>query len=516
MEEAMEKSSKTLTRRNFIKSAAIGTGAAVLLGPLGGNAIAATPKIPKRWDLTTDVIVIGFGGAGAAAAIEAHDAGAKVLILEKTQIAGGSTTLSGGIVYAAGTSVQQKAGIKDSADGMYKYWMAVNNDLVDPEITKYLSDNSADVIDWLTKLGVEFRPEDLYLSGLESQFASITPAVKRGHLAKGRGGAIMSALVKAVNQRKIPVRYKVAAESLIVNPAGEVIGLKANSGGKKINIKAKRGVMIASGGMSRNRNLTKKYFPMHLAAVPVSGLGSQGDGIIMAQKIGAPIITGAIDPPDALPGVEIEKGKFVKMLSYPHFFYKYPSVMVNEKGRRFMDETEYYMTSNPRILKQKKAYIIYDKRGAGGGETIGYGFSKGLKEEFASGAIKTAQTIPELAKLVGLNPDELAKTVEKYNKAAASGSDEEFNKKKALLPLDNPPYYICSAGVSLVLFLAGLSHNIKAQVLDPYDKPIPRLYSAGEATWVFAAYPASGAMLINCFVWGRVAGRNLAALKPVA
>ncbi len=78
-----------------------------------------------------------------------------------------------------------------------------------------------------------------------------------------------------------------------------------------------------------------------------------------------------------------------------------------------MDETEYYMTSNTRILKQKKAYIIYDKRGAGGGETIGYGFSKGLKEEFASGAIKTAQTIPELAKLVGLNPDELAKTGKK-------------------------------------------------------------------------------------------------------
>lgn len=498
-----------------MKTAAIGTGATVLLGSMG-NAFAATSRVPKKWDITTDVVIIGFGGAGAAAAIEAHDTGAKVLILEKTPIAGGSTTLSGGIVYAAGTSVQKKAGITDSADGMYKYWMAVNNNLVEPEIARYLADNSADTIDWLIKLGVEFKPEALYLSGLEVQFASVTPPVKRGHLATGRGGAIMAALVKAVKERKIDVRYQVSAERLFLNPKGEVIGVSAIRNGKKISIKARRGVMIASGGMTRSRELTKKYFPTHLEAVPVSGLGTSGDGIRMAQKIGATIVTGAIDPPDALPGIEIKKGSLVKMLSYPHFFNKYPSVMVNEKARRFMDETEYYMTSNPRILKQKKAYIIFDKRGWAGGETIGYGFSKGLKEEVEAGAIKSAQTIPELAKLAGLDADELAKTLDKYNKAAAAGSDEEFGKQKALLPLDNPPYYICTAGVSLVLFLAGLSHNVKSQVLGPYGEPIPRLYSAGETNWVFAAYPGSGAMLINCFLYGRVAGRNLAAQKPVA
>lgn len=508
--------SKKTSRRSFIKGfAAFGAGAAVLGA---GNVANAVPTpAPKKWDSTTDVIVIGFGGAGAAAAIEAHDAGAKVLILEKMPMAGGSTALSGGIVYAGGTSIQKKAGIKDSPEGMYKYWMAVNNGLVDQDIARYLSEKSAEAVEWLIGMGVEFPPENLYLSGLEAQFASDTPAVKRGHCAVGRGGGIMKALVAAVKERNIEVLYKVSAERLITGSKGEVIGILAqDKTGKKIYIQAKRGVVIASGGIARSKDLMKKYFPVHLKAAPVSGLGSTGDGILMAQQIGAPIITGAIDPPDALPGIEIEEGSNVKMLSYPHLFYKYPTIMVNENGKRFMDETEYYMISNPRILRQKKAYIIFDKRVGDAGETIGYGLSKGLKNELECGAIKSAQSIQELAKLVGLNPGDLLETVENHNRYAQAGVDEEFNKKKALVALDKPPYYICKAGVSLVLCLAGLCPNVKSQVTDPYGEPIPRLYSAGETNWVFAAYPASGALLVNCFVYGRVAGKNVAAEKPLA
>lgn len=508
--------SKKTSRRSFIKGvAAFGAGAAVLGAGNVANAIPTPP--PKKWNVSTDVIVIGFGGAGAAAAIEAHDAGAKVLILEKMPMAGGSTALSGGIVYASGTSVQKKAGINDSPEGMYKYWMAVNNNLVEPEVARYLAENSADAVEWLIGLGVEFPPESLYLSGLEEQFASETPPVKRGHCAVGRGGGIMKALVEAVKERNIEVLYRVSAERLITGSKGDVIGILAkDKDGKKIYIQAKRGVVIASGGIARSKDFMKKYFPIHLKAVPVSGMGSTGDGILMAQQIGAPFLTGAIDPPDALPGIEIEEGSSVRMLSYPHLFYKYPTIMVNETAKRFMDETEYYMISNPRILRQKNAYIIFDKRTADAGETIGYGLSKGLKNELDSGAIKTAQSIPELAKLVGLDPGVLKETVERHNRYAQAGVDEEFGKKKALVALDKPPYYICKAGVSLVLCLAGLNTNIKSQVLDPYGEPIPRLYSAGEANWVFAAYPASGALLVNCFVYGRVAGKNVAAEKPLA
>ena len=511
----MKKEDKGLSRRNFIKGAAIGTGA-TLLGS-ASNVFATSNTIPPKWDLTTDVLVIGFGGAGASAAIEAHDAGAKVLVLEKMPMGGGSTTLSGGIIYAAGTSVQKKAGINDSAEGMYKYWMAVNNDLLDPEITRNLAQKSAETIDWFTSMGVEFLPEKLYVSGLEAQYENITPAVKRGHQATGKGGALMKALVDTVKKKNIEVRYNVAAERLITNADGSVIGVTASDGkGKKINIKGSRAVVIASGGIGRNRDLMHKYFPSHLKAVPVSGLGSTGDGIMMAQKIGAPMLTGALDPPDALPGIEIEKGKRVNMLSYATCLYKYPTIFVNEKAHRFVDETAYYQITNPIILRQKEAYMVFDKRAWSAGADIGYGFSKDLQKELESGAIKTAKTIPELAKLVGLNPEELAKTVQAFNGFAVAGSDKEFYRKKALQPLNEAPYYIAKLGVALVLCLAGLSTNIKKQVLDPYGKPIPRLYAAGEAVWVFATYVASGCLLVHCFVDGRIAGKNAAAEGKIA
>ncbi len=512
----MDKSEKHLSRRNFIKNAAIGTGGAVLLGSMG-NALAAPTPVPKKWDITTDVVILGFGGAGASAAIEAHDAGAEVLILEKMPMAGGSTTLSGGIIYAAGTSVQKKGGIVDSAEGMYKYWMAVNDNLVDPEITRYLAEDSAATLDWLIGLGVEFKPESIYVSGLESQYESITPVAKRGHQANGRGGGIMKVLQDAVKKRNIDVRFRVSAETLVINADGAVIGVLAKDAkGRKIRIKAKRGVVIATGGIGRNKTLMKKYYPAYLKAAPVSGLGSTGDGILMAQKLGAPMLTGATDPPDALPGIEIEKAKVVKMLSYATLFYKYPTLFVNEKAKRFIDETAYYQICNPILIRQKEAYVLFDKRAFATGEMIGYGFSKGLKNEIETGAIKSAGTITELAKLVGLNPEELAKTVETYNRNAAAGKDPEFGKKKALLPLDKPPYYIGKAGVSLVLCLCGLDVNKKTQVLDAYGEPIPRLYSVGEANWTFPVYVASGCMLVHCFVYGRVAGKNVAREKSLA
>jgi flavocytochrome c len=512
----MEKTEKELSRRNFIKGAAIGTGGAFLLASMD-NAFAVPTPVPKKWDVTTDVVVLGFGGAGACAAIEAHDAGAKVIILEKMPMAGGSTSLSGGIVYAGGTSVQKKGGIVDSAEGMYKYWMAVNDNLVDPEITRYLAEESGPVIDWLIGLGAEFKPENIYVAGLEAQFESITPIVKRGHQATGRGGGLMNVLQTAVKKRNIDVRFRVAAERLVTNAEGAVIGVLAKeANGKKISIKAKKGVVIASGGIGRNKTLMKKYYPAYLKAAPVSGLGATGDGILMAQKLGAPMLTGATDPPDALPGIEIEKSKVVKMLSYATLFYKYPTVFVNEKAKRFIDETAYYQICNPILIRQKEAYVLFDKRAFVTGEMIGYGFSKGLKSELETGAIKSAQTVPELAKLVGLNPEELAKTVETYNKNAAAGTDPEFGKKKALLPLDKPPYYIGKAGVSLVLCLCGLDVNKKTQVLDAYGEPIPRLYSVGEANWTFPVYVASGCMLVHCFVYGRVAGKNVAKEKSLA
>ena len=505
---------KELTRRSFMKGATVGAGAMALTAGNMTDAIAATPR--QKWDKEADVIVIGFGGTGAAAAIVAHDAGAKVLVIEKTLIAGGNTSLSGGIVYAAASTLQKAAGITDSPEGMYKYWMANNDDLLDPELLRVTSEDSADVVRWLMSLGVEFTPEP-YFSGLEEQYASVTPPIKRGHLVKGRGGALMKVLVRAVADRKIEVMYETPAERLIVNPAGEVIGVMAKGKRGKIYLKANRAVVLASGGFARNKNLVKSYFPTQIRAVPVVALGLTGDGLLMAEKIGSPIVnTGTVELPPSLPALEITPEEKALMFSSAYFLYKYPIIFVNQSGKRFCDESGYYQALSPLVLKQKAAFVIFDdkvKKAAGG--SIGYGFSQDLKDEIEKGYLKTAPTIAELAKIIGVDPGELAETVARFNGYSKTGADTEYGRKKALGVIETPPFYAGKITAAVVESFGGVWFNTRAQVLDSYGEPIPRLYAGGAVTACLRAYPGSGAFLINCFVFGRIAGKNAAGEKPV-
>jgi 3-oxo-5alpha-steroid 4-dehydrogenase len=158
-----------ISRRTLIKDAALGAAvasAAAVVGLVPSEeeaASSAVPQIPDKWDREADVVVVGFGGAGGAAAIEAHDAGAKVIILEKMPTPGGSTTICAGVYYGAGTSLQKAEGIEDSADEMFKYVIAMGEGLADPELVRVWADMSAETFDWLKELGAEFYSDVNYL-----------------------------------------------------------------------------------------------------------------------------------------------------------------------------------------------------------------------------------------------------------------------------------------------------------------------------------------------------------------
>lgn len=508
--DKLEKSGR-ISRRQFV--GALGLAGTALL--IGGGTNIAKAALPKKWEKQTDVIVMGLGATGAAAAIEAHDNGAKVIILEKMPMAGGSTALSGGIIYAANTSVQKSAGISDSVDGMYKFWMTYNNNLLNPEMVKTLCNESAEIIEWLKKLGVEFPPNLLYFSGVEEEYDSVTPAVKRGHCAKDRGRGLMSILMKAIGARKIEILYETAGERLIVDANGEVIGVQAKRKGKVVNVKATKGVVIASGGFTRNNEMVTSYFPLQRTAVPVTALGLTGDGILMAEKIGSPIVdTGTVELPPSLPALEITQGKKAIMFSSGYFLYKHPCIFVNEAGKRFCNETAYYQLVSPLLLRQKSAFIIFDdKTKKTVGAAMGYGFSEDLRSEIADGHLKQASTVGELARLLGIDATNLEKTVSDFNTNADSGKDPEFGRKKAMGAITTAPFYGGRLTVSVVESFGGLKINTKSQVLDAFNEPIPRLYAGGAVTACLRAYPASGAFLANCFVFGRIAGKNAAGEK---
>jgi fumarate reductase flavoprotein subunit len=291
-----------------------------------------------------DVIVIGSGGAGMSAAISAHEAGASVLLVEADSHMGGSTSLSGGVVYAAGTSVQRAIGVlDDSADAMFEYYMTLNQWRVEPALARILCDQSGPAVEWLIELGVEFRPAGLYASGVES--------VPRGHSAAGMGAAIASALEQAVGTRGIEVVLNTRVDSLLEDKNG-VGGVGA--GGQDVRSGA---VVIATGGFGQNPAMLHRYYPDAAAhgdwTWSISARHCKGDGLKLAERAGAAIVGHNRGLLLTTPGFSKDLEVYV-----PGWI-----VYVNREGRRFVNEMAAYAVMSGVVREQTggSCFAIFDE-----------------------------------------------------------------------------------------------------------------------------------------------------------
>ncbi len=503
-----------ITRRSLIKGAAVGAGAATLAS-LGMHEAKAAPP-PKKWDREADVVVVGFGAGGAAAAITAHDAGSQVLILEKMPVAGGNTAVSGGIVYGANTPLQKSLGIQDSPEEMFKYYTAVGEGMLDPARVKLQSEQYGKTIEWLLGLGWDVpaklgRP-GLYISGAEEQFASVTPPKPRGHETNGTGPALFATLRKAANQRKIQTLLETEARELVANDRKEVLGLVAESRGKTIFIKARKAVILTTGGFSYSKEMKRIFKPDLLEAVSYCAPGLTGDGIRMAQDLGATLENiGNAYRVNIVAKIGPERGALILPLLLN------PCLMVNKKGKRFVNEGEFYEYLVAELLKQdgKVAFAVFDEAVRKKGVALAYGFSKELNSEIQAGVVKKAETIGELSKMMGVDSAALEETVNKLNANAKQGQDPEFGRKKGLGVVETPPFYFVETRAGVGDTVGGLRTGLDAKVIDVFGKPIPRLYAAGSTTggWMFKMYPGSGTYIGNALNFGRIAGKNAAAEK---
>lgn len=482
-------------------------------------------KTPQAvtWSKEADVVIVGYGGAGAAAAIEAHDAGAKVLVLEKMPQGGGNTVISAGIIYAAGTSVQKSKGIEDSADGAFAYMKAAAEGLADEDRVKLMAYKSAETIEWFQKLGTKFNADALYPSGFETQpkYAEITPPKARAHqVIEGTGAGLWGPLAKAVSERHIEILYNTPVKELIADPAsGQVRGVRTEKG----TFKARRAVILATGGFVRNEQMAKNYLTAYLGCYPGSAVGLTGDGIRMGQALGAELRNmGLLEP--LLGGVPYGPP------SYDHFIvnavpmitvvYLAPCIMVDKKGKRFMDEYLHYDFMGIKLaleLEGKIAFCIFDQatRNMGAFNILAPPLSNDLSKEIEQGIVKTAPNIRELAKKIGVNPENLEDTVYTFNENAAKGKDPDFGRSKHLVPINKLPFYAMEYRPTYFLTAGGLKTNTDSQVVDVMGRVIPRLYAVGETTGgYFGRWYASGYCLCNAFVSGRISGKKAAAEKP--
>lgn len=373
-----------------------------------------------------DVIIVGAGGAGLAAALMAHDAGASVLLVESEEIVGGSSRLSGGIIYAAHTSVQRALGIEDSVDAAYDYYMTLNQWRLEPSLVRRLCEGGEAAIDWLISLGVEFKPQELYASGVES--------VPRGHKPTGSGAAIVEALDQARKARGIDVALKTRVTGLITED-GAVVGIRA--GDQELRAGA---VILTTGGFGRNPAFLAEFYPEAHSAGNwiwyIGAEGARGDGIRLGKAIGAGMIGHNRGLLLVTPG--LFKGQLEMVPGWV--------VYVNRLGRRFIDESAPYAVMSGAVREQGGvAWAILDEETRQWAEPgkAPHSWTADVIEQMAGvQRVESADSIEELGRKAGIETEALQTTIEKYNAAAKDGEDPYFFKAPSLLrPVRKPPFY---------------------------------------------------------------------------
>ncbi len=534
---------KKITRRGFMVGAVATGGAIAGAAVLSGEALAkGTPSaMPKKWDKEADVVCIGYGGAGAAAAISAHDAGAKVLILEKMPQGGGNTAVS------AGGFLCPK-NVPDALTYITALFSFSKSEM-DEELVKVYAEESVKNVDWVKSL--REGTEVIVYGGAGFSHVPGAKAMNKYSVVgkgKGMGGGsdnLWELLSYAVEQkRKIPVMLETPAKRLVTNAKGEVVGVIALSKGKEIAIKAKKGVVLTTGGYefdTKTLQSSVKGFPIYALGNP----GNTGDGIRMAQKVGAGLwhMNGVSCPLGIkVPGFE---AAFFMNISVPGFIYvdRHGKRFVNEKsievhaGLLAMDFFDGHALEYPRI----PCYAIFDEttrlKGpitASGGQ--GYNlkrlhkWSKDNADEIQKGWIIKGDTIEDLAKKLKMEPEVLAGTLNRWNEDIKKGEDSQFHRPINAPKSDNPaykelvtavwsqpiekgPFYALELYPSLLNTQGGPRRNTKAQVLDAFGEPIPRLYSAGELGSMWGIIYQGAGNIGECFVYGRIAGKTAAAVK---
>ena len=454
-------------------------------------------KMPGKWDYEYDVVVVGAGTAGFPAAIEAHDAGAKAVILEILPIIAPSLPLINVGPAFAGTDMQESQGVKDSPEDYYRDGVEIAKG--DPELWKVFSVAQLDTYHWCKKIGMTFEPR---------LFSPPGHRITRGVWKKG--SEILRSLEKAARERGIEVKLQHRAIRLVTDTAtGRVLGVKVRIKDKEEKyFKAKKAVVIATGGFGRSKELIGEFGPYFLDWLPTMGHGHLGDGLKMAMDLGAATkeinhaVCGSF-------GVDIDtKSAITDFVGYAG------GLFVNVNGERFADESMrqyFYGIVNERGMKQPGHvwFSIFDEKMR----------TTTLKADMLHKAKPVVgNTMEELAQKLGIDPAGLRKTVDKYNKNIDKlGKDPDFERTTLCgcegkpMKFEVPPFYGMKCTGSISSFKGGVKINTKTQVINQYGEVIPGLYAAGEVTggmWGHDGTYLPCTLVTAGMAFGRIAGKN--------
>jgi len=473
-----------------------------------------------HWDRETDVVVIGFGGAGGCAAIEAADNGAEVILFELASASGGSTALSSAEIYmggSGGTRVQQACGFEDSTEAMFTYMMMCAGPQADEAKIRNYCEQSAAHFDWLVSLGVPFKDsfhetraimcltdDCLLYTGSEKAwpFKEAAAPAPRGHnlYVEGDNGGPLFMKIVTENVEKRPsitVEYETRALTLVVDDNNEVLGIIVRKDQREVAVRARGGVVLCAGGFVMNEEMLKKYAPKLAAGTqPIGNPGDTGSGILMGMGVGAAAIN-------------MHEG-FISLPYYPPATITY-GILVNDKGQRIINEDVYHSRLGEAILHDggERHYFIVTVDQYGDYEKLNF---------MAAEVVATGETVEELAEELSLPEGALESTVALYNRFAAEGEDPFFHKAKEWLEPLKPPLVALDVTPGRGAFwpyftLGGLDTLPDGEVVDPLRDPIPGLYAAGRTACGVVRRGegySSGMSVGDATFSGRLAGRAAA------
>jgi succinate dehydrogenase/fumarate reductase flavoprotein subunit len=553
-----------LSRREFLKGAAIAGTAAAVAGVLGPATTTPAMAEAPQWKKEADVIVVGTGFAGLAAAITAAEAGAKVIIIEKApkQYEGGNSKVSGNMWWAP------KVG---QTSGGLTYAQAMAFGTTPDDSLSALIDELNNLNAWiLAKTGITAQPYNLKFCPEHPELpgSSAEQSYNTGQSGTGRLYLPLRAYVDKL--KNIEIMYETPAKELVKNSKGEVVGVLAGIGGKSRLLKARKGVILACGGFEFDFEMQKNFMP----GWPIYGRGTPyntGDGIKMCQKIGAQIWHmanslagfGALLLPTKMPGTDIPWIANMTMPATANSF-----VMLDKNCNRFMNEKnedrhgfgqkEYQLffegLSNADFTRIPW-WTVFDANSMNKGSLLSYPPNKTTEktiftwfmahsgmtwsadnhEAIENGWLLSANSISELADKMQvaqaqsqaslhskfpftdhstLTEASVQAAIDKYNAYCASGTDPDFGRPASgMAPISTGPFYAMQNYPLTYNTLGGPKRNAKCQVVDMDNHPIPHLYSAGEMGSFFGWMYNGGSNIGECLCTGQIAARNVLAKR---
>ncbi|MGH7047782.1 MAG: FAD-dependent oxidoreductase [Stellaceae bacterium] len=483
----------------------------------------------RRWGVEADVVVVGFGAAGVAAAVTAHELGARVVMLEKAPEGeeGGNTRVAG-----------QGYLNTSSADAAAAYLTALCGPYRVPEaIVRVWAHEMGRNNAWLQSLGGDPQEHQHPPVGIEFPDLPGADCVHKFHDGPTYGYSYTwKRFESLVKERPIRVLYETPGKELIQHDATrEILGVRARRGEKPIDVKASRGVVLTCGGFENNQEMIRNYLPGIPYCYTSGSPYNEGDGITMAMSVGADLwhMNNYAGPSMALKVPEIRTSFSMQALHYSKEIAG-GMIVVGPDARRFTDEK--YKTRHGKIPVNGcwlplstpcPMYLIfdhamfsagplYDKHPSHGWTQIieRYEWSPDNSAELAKGWIKTAASLTALGAVLDLDPARLAQTVARWNRDCDAGQDRDFGRTLMLSPIVAPPFYAVELSPSMLNTQGGPRRNEKGQIVRPDGSAIPRLYSAGELGSIYSYLYQGTGNIGECLAFGRVSGRNAAAEMP--